>query len=103
MKRTISFSFGAGCLMILATGCYSTPGQQLARSKPASDASSASDPAWSRNFVPATFDGVSIRLNPNYQVVKMWRAETNSANRKVQVSYDVITDPYGRPVAMPGQ
>jgi len=45
--------------------------------------------------------GVAAPFNPNYHMVRHWRAETTSDGRTVQVPYDVLVDQYGRPVDMP--
>ena len=101
MKRVFMFGCLAGFVVTLASGCYLTPDQKLAQAKPMAGGNHGNAPAWSWDFVPTTFEGTRILLSPNYQVVKASRAETNSNHQVVQVSYDVIEDAFGRPVAMP--
>jgi len=97
MKHALIFVGLAGFILILGTGCYSTPDQQLARSTPMTGGNHGNSPAWSWSFVPAKFEGTDILLNPNYKVVKAWRTE-ESDHQTVQVTYDVVEDAFGRPI-----
>jgi hypothetical protein len=51
--------------------------------------------------VQGTAYGVGQSFNPNYHVVRYWRAETTSDGRTIQVPYDILVDQYGRPSHMP--
>jgi hypothetical protein len=48
-----------------------------------------------------TASGFRSVFNPNYKMVRYWRAETTPDGRTIQVPYDILVDEYGRPVCMP--
>jgi len=51
--------------------------------------------------VQGTADGLSAPFNPDYHMVRYWRAETTPDGRTIQVPYDILVDQYGRPARMP--
>ncbi len=51
--------------------------------------------------VSGTARGFVAPFNPNYHMVRRWRAEVTSDGRTVDVPYDILVDQYGRPVNMP--
>jgi hypothetical protein len=52
-------------------------------------------------IVEGTVAGAAAPFNPNYRMVRTWKAETTTDGRTIQVPYDTLVDQYGRPVNMP--
>ena len=51
--------------------------------------------------VQGTAQGLAAPFNPDYHMVRYWRAETTPDGRTIQVPYDILVDQYGRPAHLP--
>lgn len=50
-------------------------------------------------FVEGAASGAKAPFTNEPRVVRVWRTETTSDGRTVQVPYDILVDEYGRPLA----
>jgi hypothetical protein len=51
--------------------------------------------------VQGTVHGVASTIDPSYRTVTVWKTETTSDGRTIQVPHDILVDQYGRPAVMP--